>query len=278
MRTDLLAFISSLQSGGGNVVPVVNEYEAFVTVGQSNVDGRVPLVDAPSWLDQANPVIPNVKMWDVDSGQFNNFKLGLNTGASWNATTAWALDMVAYKRIADFLGKSIYVVKRTEGGTPLFIDPTNVKGTWNADYDNIPAGVPKLLQEWEQRVTAAKAQLNAVGKTLTFKSILWYQGGTDVQTAGALDVYEVNLIALINKMRTFLELPNIPFFLITQSTTSVTFSAQLQTIQENVASTLNNVYIITAGALIMLSDNLHVGSESSIYLGETYFSQYTSLL
>jgi hypothetical protein len=271
MNTSLLSFFNSISGGSSSsTTPSNNSFDVFISAGQSNIDGRNPIDEAPLWLQSA--LVPRVKVWNNTAGQFNDFKLGVNTGADWNATTSWAFDIIFYKMYRDYQSKDLYIVKRSKGGTPLFIDPANVKGSWNVDYDSFPVGLTKLSQDLETYFLNAKAYVNNYGKTLNIKAFLWYQGGTDVQTSGALAVYKANLIALINRMRTVFEAPNMPFLIVTQSDNSLTYSALLEQYQNEIKEELTNIFISSAQGTSMYEDNIHLNASGSVTVGERTFN------
>jgi hypothetical protein len=164
MNTSLLSFFNSISGGSSSsTTPSNNSFDVFISAGQSNIDGRNPIDEAPLWLQSA--LVPRVKVWNNTAGQFNDFKLGVNTGADWNATTSWAFDIIFYKMYRDYQSKDLYIVKRSKGGTPLFIDPANVKGSWNVDYDSFPVGLTKLSQDLETYFLNAKAYVNNSNKS-----------------------------------------------------------------------------------------------------------------
>lgn len=276
MNTALLSFFNSITGeNSSSTPPSNNSFDVFISAGQSNIDGRNPIDEAPLWLQSA--IVPKVKVWNNAVGQFNTFQLGLNTGADWNATTAWAFDIVFYKMYTDYQNKNLYIVKRSKGGTPLFIDPANVKGSWNVDYTSFPEGLIKLSQELETYFLNAKTFASNYGKSLNIKAMLWYQGGTDVQTAGAIAVYKANLIALINRMRTVFELPNMPFVIVTQSENSLTYSAPLEQYQDEISQELSNVFVISANDATLYEDRLHLDASSSVMVGERVFNAFKNL-
>lgn len=275
MNTALFSFFNSISGeNSSSTPPTNNSFDVFISAGQSNIDGRNPLNEAPTWLQS---MVPKVKVWNNTAGQFNTFQLGVNTSADWNASPSWAFDIIFYKMYADYQNKNLYIVKRSKGGTPLFMDSSNDKGSWNVDYASFPAGITKLSQELETYFTNAKAFANNYGKTLNIKAMLWYQGGTDVQTTGALAVYKANLIALINRMRTVFESPNMPFVIITQAESSLTYSASLEQYQNEISQELSNIYIISANDATLYEDRLHLDAASSIMVGERVFNALKNL-
>jgi hypothetical protein len=272
----LLAFFNSISGeNSSSTPPSNNSFDVFISAGQSNIDGRNPIGEAPLWLQSA--LVPKVKVWNNATGQFNDFKLGVNTGADWNATTSWAFDIIFYKMYTDYQSKNLYIVKRSKGGTPLFIDSANVKGSWNVDYNSFPVGLTKLSQELETYFANAKSFATNYGKTLNIKAMLWYQGGTDVQTEGAIAVYKANLIALINRMRTVFETPNMPFLIVTQSENSLTYSAPLEQYQNEISQELTNIFIVSANDATLYEDRLHLDAASSVMVGERVFNVFKDL-
>jgi hypothetical protein len=276
MNTALLSFFNSISGeNSSSTPPTNNSFDVFISAGQSNIDGRNPIDEAPLWLQSA--IVPKVKVWNNGASQFNTFQLGLNTGADWNAAPDWAFDIIFYKMYADYKNKNLYIVKRSKGGTPLFIDSSNVKGSWNVDYNSFPVGLIKLSQELETYFLNAKTFANNYGKSLNIKAMLWYQGGTDVQTTGAIAVYKANLIALINRMRTVFETPNMPFVIVTQAENSLTYSAQLEQYQDEISQELTNVFIVSANDASLYEDRLHLDAASSVMVGERVFNALKDL-
>lgn len=275
MNIALLSFFNSILDKNSSSPPSPNNvFDVFVSAGQSNIDGRNPVNEAPSWLQSA---VPKVKVWNNTTRQFNTFQLGVNTGADWNATPNWAFDIIFYKMYSDYKNKNLFIVKRTKGGTPLFIDSSNTKGSWNVDYNSFPSGLIKLSQDLETYFLNAKEFANNYGKTLNIKAMLWYQGDTDVQTTGALAVYKTNLIALINRMRTVFEAPNMPFLIITLSENSITYSSQLEQYQNEISQELTNIFIVNANDVSLYEDNLHLDAAGSLLVGERVFNTLKNL-
>lgn len=277
MNIALLSFFNSIsgENSPSTPPPSNNSFDVFISAGQSNIDGRNPIEEAPVWLQSA--LVPKVKVWNNTAGQFNDFKLGVNTGSDWNASPSWAFDIIFYKMYSDYKNKNLYIVKRSKGGTPLFIDPSNDKGSWNVDYASFPVGLTKLSQELETNFLNAKAFATNYGKTFNIKGMLWYQGGTDVQTTGAIAVYKANLIALIDRMRTIFEAPNMPFLIVTQAEYSLTYSAPLEQYQDEIKQELGNIYIVSANDATLYEDRLHLDAASSIRTGERVYNTLKDL-
>lgn len=275
MSHALINFLSSTSSS----TPVDTDFYGFISAGQSNIDGRCALVDAPSWLDQSDPSIPTLKVWN--SIQYDTFKLGVNTGSDNNAQTTWAFDMVFYHLYSAYKSRNLYLIKRSKGGTPIYIEPGgNPKGCWNVDFDNIPVGTPKLLQELEIKFDLAKTYITNIGKTLSMKAILWYQGGTDVEIGGAaITDYKENFRNVINYIRNdIVEDPNIPFIFVTQSHNSLTYNLVQETGQIELLSEMTNLYMVDAKDVVMQPDNIHINAAGAEWVGTNAYDQLKTII
>ena len=267
----LISFLNSINSTG---TTIDTDLYAFISAGQSNIDGRCALVDAPEWLDQDNPEIAKLKVWN--STQYNNFKLGVNTGSDNNAQTTWAFDMVFYHLYSEYKNRNLYLIKRSHGGTPIYIQPEgNEKGCWNVDFDSIPVGTPKLLQELEYKFNSGKTYIDNLGKTLSVKAILWYQGGTDVEIGGdAITDYKENFRNVINYIREdIVGDPTVPFLFVTQSHNSLTYNSVMESGQTELVSEMVNLYMVDAKDVVMQVDNIHINADGAEWVGTDAYDQ-----
>jgi len=270
MNNSLISFLNSIKPNS----PVDTDFYGFLSAGQSNIDGRCALIDAPTWLDQSNPIIPKLKVWN--SIQFDDFKLGVNTGSDNNAQTTWAFDMVFYYLYSNYKNRNLYLIKRSKGGTPIYIEPGgNPKGCWNTDFDNIPSDTPKLLQELKTKYDQAFSYINNIGKTINIKAVLWYQGGTDVEIGGdAITNYKNNFKNVINYIRNdIIGNSTVPFIFVTQSHNSTTYNATLEAGQIELLSEMDNLFMVDAKDAIMQIDNIHINSDSAEWIGEDAYNQ-----
>jgi hypothetical protein len=270
MSSSLISFLNSISITGSTDTDLYT----FISAGQSNIDGRCDIVDAPEWLNQSNPEISKLKVWN--STQYDNFKLGLNTGSDFNAQTDWAFDMVFYHLYSEYKDRNLYLIKRSKGGTPIYIQPAgNEKGCWNVDFDNIPVGTPKLLQELEYKYNSGKTYIENLGKSLTIKAILWYQGGTDVEIGGdAITDYKENFRNVINYIRnTIVGVPTVPFIFVTQSHNSLTYNTVLESGQTELVSEMTNLYMVDAKDVVMQPDNIHINADGAEWVGTDAYNQ-----
>ncbi|WP_285055124.1 sialate O-acetylesterase [Pedobacter ginsengisoli] len=236
----------------------------IIAAGQSNTDGRVLMVDAPIWLNQADPTLAGVKMWNRGSQAFADFKLGVNPGSDSNASTLWAYDMVVYQMLQDYLNDDIYVVKRTRGGCAISEFGTNGGGYWDAYFERVPSGVV-LMNSLEQQIRAAKAASSA----FEFKAFIWHQGEGDYASPAQDDYYQ-NFKNVIAYVRGIVDNPKLPVIYGSISTVSAQYSAVVKAAQVKIASEDPYCFFIDMGAAALL-DSYHFNAASSISLGEQVF-------
>jgi len=273
MSTELYGFLNSMIK---TIPPPSNELVTFIVAGQSNADGRDLLVDAPSWLSQSNPTVTGVKMWDVNAlpHQFNDFKLGTNSGADVWTQTSWAFDMIAAHNY--YVGKNtnVYMIKRTKGGTPIYIDPTNTKGSWNVDFTGITAantGITILLRDLHWYYQSALTYATSVGKTLNVKAILWHQGESDYLPQAAADAYYQNFKDVIYYIRnTIVGNATLPIVYGTIPHASGQYNATVETSQLLIAVEDVNAHVINLANATLL-DAYHLDATSSISFGDSVY-------
>jgi len=237
----------------------------IIAAGQSNTDGRVLLTDAPSWLNQADPSLAGVNMWDRTAQAFGTFKLGVNSGADSPTQTLWAYDMVLYYLLQQFLADNIYVVKRTRGGTAIDPAGTNGGGYWNPYFERVPSGVV-LMDSLEQNIRAAMA----ANTGFKFKAFVWHQGEADYLSP-AQDNYYQNFKNVIAYVRGIVDDPKLPVIFGTISTISAQYSATVKAAQQQIATEDPYAHLIDMGAATLL-DAYHFDTTSAQSLGTQMFN------
>lgn len=246
---------------------IKSEPIVFLTAGQSNADGRVPLVNAPLWLSQADPKLDYASMWKNTTSEFLPFKLGVNTGADSNLTTLWAFDMVVYHLMQLYKKTNVFAIKRTHGGAAISEFGTNGGGYWQPDFTKVPSG-HVLLREFETYITNAIIKLGASKKYI--KAFLWHQGEGDSLTLAAPHYY-TNLKALIAHVRSHVSNPNLPFIMGTISHTSAQYNAIVEAAQLQIAGEDDNVYVVNMSEGTLL-DPYHFDAVSSEALGTAVYN------
>jgi hypothetical protein len=161
--------------------------ELLIVAGQSNALGfRLEAVDLPAGLRRPHP---RVKIWDGEA--FVTLEPGVNTGSpnnprSWGPETAFA-----HAWLRDHPGRTLFVVKRARGSTPLAPSP---------GPDWAPAS-GELFSETTAEVRRARAWLAHRGVVPAAATILWMQGESDAARADAAAAYRANLAAALPQMR-----------------------------------------------------------------------------
>jgi len=265
-----------LDSIGKVVTPPTNNLTTFLIAGQSNADGRVLLVNAPSWLNQSNPTVTGVKMWNINLTpyQFNDFKLGVNSGADVWTQTTWAFDMIAMHDY--YVGKNttVYMVKRTKGGTAIYIQSGDTKGCWNTDFTGITTYTTGnvLLQELQWYYQSAVTYATSIGKTLNVKSILWHQGEGDYLPQTAADAYYQNFKDVIYYIRnTIVGNSTLPIVYGSISRASAQYNATVEAAQFQIASEDVNAHCVNMSAGTLL-DAYHFDATSATYFGDQVYN------
>lgn len=275
MSAELYGFLESMSK---TVTPVGNELITFIVAGQSNADGRDALVNAPVWLNQSNPVVTGVKMWDVNTSphQFNDFKLGTNSGADVYTQTTWAFDMIAMHNY--YVGKNttVYMVKRTKGGTPIYIDPNNIKGSWNINFTGITStntGITVLLQDLHWYYQSAVTYATSVGKTLNVKAILWHQGESDYLPVDAANSYYDNFKEVISYIRNnIVGNPTLPIVYGTVPHDSGQYNVTVENAHLLIGLEDINAHVVNLANATLLVDGLHLDATSSIAFGDSVYN------
>ncbi len=54
------------------------------------------ITEAPFWVDQQNPLLEGVQVWQPMEDQLVDFKIGENTGAAVSSTKLWGYDMLFF--------------------------------------------------------------------------------------------------------------------------------------------------------------------------------------
>jgi len=278
MNNVLISSLSASYESTGGSSQSPNMVDVFLVAGQSNAEGRIPLADAPAWLDQNKPIVPGLKVWsDVDM-QFNNYEIGVDNGSYVPHLPEWGFDMLFGHKYHEHTGNMVYFIKRTRGGTPIYHDTGIIKGCWNAHFDWIPEGVPKLLQELHARYNLAKAFLEGYGKTINLKGLIWHQAGSDTYMQESIDAYEVNFNDVINYTRdNIIGDSDFDFIFGTQAAYSLTFNQTIQDAQEAIAAANPHSHIADCSLAELFPDRLHFNAVGAEAIAQTMFNIIKSL-
>lgn len=232
----------------------------FGICGQSNASGYADVPDAGSRFDSlvGSPRIYN----RASSGSLEDFNFGVNQNLSSTSVLRFGPESELLRR-ASSTGQEVVVVKYAIGGSSLYSNwDSEVGGTF---YNN-------FVSDYNNTVDLLEAE----GKTVIHKGILFAQGETDAQNnlGGGVDsYYETKLTALVNNLRADLSVPTLPIVL--TSTTSRkenvhTHTAEVNAAKANVASNDVNTFVIDSSNYSFKSDNIHYDSEGQTEHGKDF--------
>lgn len=248
----------------------------FLVGGQSNTDARVASSLGPSYLH--DNIVDGVKVWNTtdvvpyilnqsgQSGNGSHWVTGSNSGQ-------YAFCHVALKEIADEVN-NVTAVQVTEGDSCMALGP-QTRGSWNADYANIPSGTPKLLEALENRVADFVAN-QTLGVSVVFRGYIFHQGESDAFGTRPTS-YAANWAAHVAKVRSFTR-PDLPVFYGTIPTANTTdYNVDVYNAQMNFAASDPHAYCRDNSALTLF-DPFHFDAAScntfGSWVANTYKTNY----
>lgn len=262
--------IAKASIGGINGVDfgVVYDLNVFLVAGQSNSSGRISYAGGPVYLQDG--IVDGVSNYNGQNTIYN-LDQGSFTGRDITANGDFAFNHVAmYKAAQDI--NDVVAVTNTEGGTILYASADG-NGSWNADYDAIPTGSRRLLQELEIKY---KLFANwAESKSLTFKvrGLIWHQGENDAIVPAAIPVYGTNLAALIAKVRSFTGDAQLPIFYGTVPASSSAYDVDIRNAMLNYAAGDANAYCRDNDDLTLF-DGLHFDASANETFGDWVYTTW----
>lgn len=255
-------------------VGVGEELNVFLVGGQSNSDGRVPYTSGPSYLQ--NGIVDNIAafngnriIYDLRDGQARV------NGRSPSAVNDYAFNHVALYQIGQDL-PNVTTVQITVGGSPLYSGLPDPQGIWNADYSSIPSSSPALLKALQQRFEQLESFVSSrPGLRIKVRGLIWHQGESDKLPPADSD-YASNWAAVVAKVRSFTNTPNLPIFYGTIPSTSSAYSLNVRNAQLDFASNDANAYCRDNNDLTMF-DGLHFDAASCNTFGDWVYTTFSSL-
>ncbi len=184
------------------------EAKIYISGGQSNDLGQIPLGQMPAYLDGPRS---NVQVW-YDNGTTAQFEaidpwdntrhFDYNPGGSQHGSfgnkVGWGPGIEATYRWGQDSTSTIYYIKNAYGGEEI--------SEWNVGN-----------QRWTDLtnyLTHAKSAVEADSKIWDVQSFMWIQGESDC-TATLAPLYESALTDLITRIRALPEIPaGMPFFVV----------------------------------------------------------------
>jgi hypothetical protein len=244
---------------------VTTKKYGVIVAGQSNTEGRVPVAEAPIWLNQADPILPSVNMWNRTTKTFQTYKVGQNHTGATAATTLWSYDMVVAHLLQEYKADQIYMIKRARGGTAISQYGTNGGGYWDAYKERVPDGEIALTDSFEEQIRLAVA----ADTSFLIKAFLWHQGEGDYQDPAATDYYQ-NFKNVVAYVRGAVGNARLPVIFGSISTISAQFSQTVKDAQIKIANEDPYCWLVDMGAAPLL-DLYHFNAASSESLGTQMF-------
>ena len=272
------------------------EVALFLTGGQSNTEGRVPVSELPEYLECNDLALASVHapLAEDNLGKF----------AAFAPTSRWAYDAEVYYRLGQALGETFYVAKTSFGGTSISPSvnnsPSSHANAWLPDYGSgyhwsvdatflsatVSAGRTfekdgttydgqSMMKAWIENIDAAIDAIKSNGDTPVVKAIIWHQGESDRKTTD----YEANLTAMVTYVRDHLsaklgvDCSALPFFCGSIPRQSQQFSVAVdRALQSIEADEKNNMHVIDLYDLTM-RDSVHFDAASSILFGQRLYNR-----
>ena len=241
-----------------SIPPAKENFQLFLLAGQSNMAGRGAVSDL-SPEDRA----PDAHV------------LALNEAGAWQP----AVDPLHWDKagagvgIGKFFGK---LVAAKNPGVAVGLIPTACGGSPISTWEPGKSWEQTKSKPWDDSMTRAKRAM----KDGTLKAILWHQGESDANPKNA-GLYEKKLEELINRFRTELNAPELPFimgqlgrFPIPPAKPLSAAKIEVDGAQRAVAAKMKNVYFVSAEDLVSRGDNLHFSTASQKIFAKRYFEAY----
>lgn len=238
----------------------------ILVAGQSNADGRAPIDTGPAWIQSG--IVPGISAFD--GSELRPYDLS-DIGSQGNGT-AWvsgsnSLNKFGFADITCYeLGRVLprLVVCRVTQGASILAATSLASGSWNADYNAIPEGTPKLLQDLETKIAQLKDWAAVAKLNLNFVGLLWHQGEADDNSHAT--AYEENLRQLISSVRSFTR-ADLPIVSGTIPAESARYNATIRDAMLDTASTVPGVTYRNNNGIGLLGDDLHFNAQGSVDFG-----------
>lgn len=229
----------------------------IIGAGQSNIDGRVPASELPSYI-----TLPMSGMYyekNSLAGQFTN---------NYPAVSEWSFDLImAYHIIQTIGADNFYYIKWSQGGTS--IDKTgDGQAHWTADYEGLTENNALLLEFNKEILKSIKENPD----TFEIGAMIWHQGEGDRGTYSTIAAanYYTNMKKVIAFCRGITQNDCLPFILGTVSENSSQYDSTVDNAIRTIAREDPYVYLIDMKNAV-LRDSFHFNDEWSIYMGEKVF-------
>jgi hypothetical protein len=165
--------------------------------------------------------------------------------------------------------REIYLVKYAVGATSLL--------AWAPNWDSSQAALTRNAQVgplYDYLLTHVRSDSVPEGAELA--AVLWMQGERDARYPEAGEHYGSNLTVLVNRIRSDLRVPSLPFVLGRINPPAERYPAlsEVRHAQEIANSTLSNVIMIDIDDLAKRDDEVHYDTEGILELGRRFARAY----
>lgn len=229
--------------------------ELWIIAGQSNAGSGASLSQFTKYNDIENIY---TKTWNVVDNAFyvSNTVIGRHENPKQN-TSAGIL--FPFSRLRANANRHCYFVHYWVNGTPIFNDGTTANWNVNAfggQYSNLLSYIDSSI-----------AWLQAREISYVFKGIIWFQGEGDASITERQLAYKQNTIDLINGLRNHIGATT-TIYIGKISTANGSYSGNIRTYQSELASELDNVYLIDTDGMNYNVDGIHLSAQGKISFAE----------
>ncbi len=282
LYTTLMLVLSTLFASAQKPAPV------YISAGQSNADGRAYISEGlPSYMKNGYNYLHYA---NVTTEALTEFYSRVFDGSQYNSRFAFG-DVTNYW-IEQALQSDFYGIKCAYGGTAIALGVTAEKlPTWNASEayldtarvftGNVGNGTSLAMSLTQGFKSLADSVLSKLENGYDVKAISWHQGESDRK---AYSQYAQNLTDLINYLRNEIYKVTgdeadltLPFIMGTVPANSSQYNSGVNSAQYEVASTLENVYVIDLSDAELRADNLHLNAAWTEYFGQLVYNKMVEI-
>ena len=177
---------------------MVKPVKVFLFAGQSNMvgaDAHPERIDDFPLFKGAGAPQPEVRYWTLQDGE-----------SGWEALrplNSFGPELTFARLVKKHDDSPLAIIKSAIGGTTAAYD-------WNPDA---PESGQKLYPRTLQLIREALAALDKQGIRYQFEAVVWHQGENDMLDRKVNIAYAANLRAIIQRLRSDLQLPKLKWFL-----------------------------------------------------------------
>jgi hypothetical protein len=242
------------RSGEPDTMQENTAFQLYLLIGQSNMAGRGVVAEEDRTPRDRVMMLSRDSAWvpAVDPMHFDKPIAGVGPGRAFGIAIAESDPSVR-----------VGLIPAAVGGSPI---STWEPGAYYEATDSHP---------YDDAMERAKRAI----RDGTLKAILWHQGESDSHEGPAAE-YHDNLVALIGRLRTALDAPDVPFLIGQLGQFDEApwdeWKEMVDAAQRTVAEELPNVYYVSSDGLQDKGDALHFSADAARELGRRYAETYLS--